>query len=222
VAMFVYHALWFAHARGLLALPIPEHLGLRLFQMSIAGTFYYLVGVSLVLANRDHVRAGPFLRRLGKLCGAALIVTVASFVLDRHMLVAYGILHNIAVCSVVGLLFLRAGPWNLLMGTAAVLLGAFVESPLFDSPWLRWTGLATMVPATFDFQPFFPWFGVVLWGLATGRLLLRPGNPISAWWSSHPAARVLELMGKHSLLLYLGHVPVLVVSMEILAWLFGI
>jgi uncharacterized membrane protein len=216
VAMFLYHALWFADARGLVDLPMREHLGLRLFQMSIAGTFYFLVGVSLVLANRDRVRVAPFLQRLGKLCGAALIVTVASFVLDRQLLVTYGILHNIAVCSVVGLLFLRAGPWSLLVGTAVVLLGALVESPLFDSPWLHWTGLGTVHTPAFDFQPFFPWFGVVLWGMAAGGLRLPQ------WWSAHPGARGLELLGKHSLLLYLAHVPVLVVSVEILAWLLGI
>jgi uncharacterized membrane protein len=222
VAMVVYHACWFADARGLLDLPIGEHLGWRLFQMSIAGTFYYLVGASLVLANRDRVRIAPFLQRLGKLCAAALVVTLASLVLDRHLLVTYGILHNIAVCSVVGLLLLRAGRANLLLGAVAVLLGALVESPLFDAPWLRWLGLGTTRTPAFDFQPFLPWFGVVLWGMVAGREALRPGNPLGTWWSNRPAARLLELMGRHSLLLYMAHVPVLVVSVEILAWLRGI
>ena len=218
VAMFAYHAAYFAAARDLVAIPIGTDPAWRAFQKAIAGSFYLLVGVSLVLANPDRIRPAPFGRRLGKLAIAALTVTVASAALDRRLLVTYGILHNIAVCSVVGLALLRLGPLNLVLGAIAVAIGATVASPAFDAPAIAWLGLGTTHPPTFDFQPFLPWVGVVLWGLAAGRAIA--GAPaIGAWSSSAPWARGLALVGRHTLFLYMAHVPVLVVAVEAAAWL---
>lgn len=226
VAMFAYHAAWFADGRGLLDLPIGASLAWHLFQRSIAGTFFFLVGVSLVLANRDRTRTGPFLWRLGKLVAGATIVTVTSAVLDPRMLVTFGILHSIAACSVLGLGLLAAargrrggGAALLAFGAVAVAL-SWVSSPAFDGP-LAFTGLGAARRATFDFQPLFPWLGVVAWGIAAGLGLPREGL-VARWSSGAPPVRGLSLLGRHALLLYMAHVPVLVVSVEVLARLRGL
>jgi uncharacterized membrane protein len=230
VAMFAYHAAWFAADRGLADLPIGtgqgSSLAWHLFQRSIAGTFFFLVGVSLVLANRDRARVGPFLWRLGKLVGAALVVTVASAVLNPRMLVTFGILHCIAACSVLGLGLLalargRPGGRLALVAVGAVAIASsWWSSPAFDG-WLAFTGLGAARRATFDFQPLLPWVGVVAWGIAAGLGVRRDG-PIARWSSEAPPVRSLALLGRHALLLYLAHVPVLVVSVELLAWWRGL
>ncbi|MEZ4234879.1 MAG: heparan-alpha-glucosaminide N-acetyltransferase [Myxococcota bacterium] len=225
-AMFAYHAAWFATDRGLVDLPIGTDLAWRAFQRSIAGSFFLLVGVSLVLANRERVRPGPFAWRLAKLCGGALIVTVASAVLNPRMLVTYGILHSIAVNSVlgVGLLALARGQGTAgriglaAFGVAAIAV-SWVHLPAFDG-WLGFTGLGTVHRATFDFQPMFPWLGVVALGLAAGLGIRRDGA-VARWGSGAAPVRGLALLGRHALFLYLAHVPVLVVTVEAVAWWLG-
>ena len=216
VAMVVYHGTWFAADRGLLELEIYESLGWRVFQKCIAGSFFFLVGVCLYLANRKAIRPRKVLRRLAKLLGCAAAVTIASAVLRPSWMVVFGILHCIAACSVAGLAFLRLHRLNALLGTAVIALGALVRSEVFDHPFLRWLGMGTERVASFDFQPFFPWFGVALLGIVAGREVIPrlEGLRSRAWWS-----RVLEWLGQRTLWLYMAHVPVLVVLVEVIALL---
>lgn len=227
-AMVVYHATWFAHDRGLVDVAIGQALGWRLFQKAIAGTFYLLVGVSLALAHRDGVRLRAAARRLGLLGVAAATVTAASAVLDPRAIVTYGILHNIAVCSVLGLAGIavvgtgagaRAGA--VLLGLGLFALDAAVASPALDGPWVRWIGLGTGVARrTFDFQPLLPWLGVVAIGAAVGGWL-GGRSDLGRWRAAGPAPSLLALFGRNALFLYMAHVPVLVVAVEIAAWLSG-
>lgn len=218
VNMFAYHAAYFAQARGLAALGLGQDLRWRLYQKAIAGSFYLLVGVSLYLANRGGIKGAAWAVREGKLLGCALVVTLASVVLDPSSVVTYGILHNIAVCSALGLLCLRLGPALWLVALAAFVLPEIARSPALDDPWLRWLGLGTVVPRTFDHQPLLPHFGIVAAGIALGGpLAAREG--LARWHSGALPARALSLMGRHSLFLYMAHVPVLVASVEIAWWL---
>src|SRR5262245_24470373 len=95
--MISYHACWFAADRGLVALAL-QSFGWRLYQRSIASTFFLLVGVSLVLARGGG--ADRVARRVIKIAAAALLVTGTSIVLDPRRVVVFGVLHNIALSSV--------------------------------------------------------------------------------------------------------------------------
>jgi uncharacterized membrane protein len=218
VAMVVYHFAWFAQEGGLVALGIGQSLGWHVFQRSIATTFFALVGVSLSLAGAPAVRWAPFLRRLGLVAGGALVVTATSLVLDPARVVRFGILHSIATCSVLALVALRLADLPLVMlGLALSLVGLFLRLPAFDTPWLHWTGLSPRQPPTFDIQPLLPWLGVVLIGGWLGRWLPQT----SAAGAALPGAggRLLGRLGRHSLLLYMAHVPVLVGIVALLrAW----
>jgi len=206
--MVVYHGTWFATDAGLVDVPIHTHLGWVAFQKSIAGTFFALVGLSLQLTA--PVRARPFMRRLALVLGGAAIVTTTSIVLDANRVVTFGILHAIALCSVVAVPFLRVPtPVLLLLAAIATTTGIALHHPTFDHSALHWTGLSPHVPATFDHQPFLPWFGAVLGGLALGRWL--PNTSAARWPLDGPLPRGLALLGRHSLFLYMAHVPVLVV-----------
>lgn len=214
--MVVYHGTWFATDAGLIEVPIHRHLGWITFQKAIAGTFFGLVGVSLHLSAPARVR--PFLQRLGLVLGGAAIVTATSLVLDPHRVVRFGILHAIAACSVLTLPLLRL-PSLALLGVSGSLVAAGVglRLPAFDHPALHWTGLSPTVAPTFDHQPLLPWLGVVAAGVVVGRALQH--SPAARWTLDAPPARLLGWCGRHSLVLYMAHVPVLVGLVAAAAWL---
>ncbi len=66
-----------------------------------------------------------------------------------------------------------------------------------------------------DYEPLFPWFGVVLAGLGLG-LILYPGGVRSFSLPEIPVRweRVLTLPGKHSLLIYIVHQPVIILVLH--------
>jgi uncharacterized membrane protein len=181
------------------------------FARLVAGSFLFLAGVSLVLAHGDGIRWPSFLRRLALLAAAALAVTVGTFAIMPDQFVFFGILHAIATCSVIGLLFLRLPPLLTLAVAAVVFVLPWLwSSPAFSSPLLLWLGLAPTPPHAMDFEPLFPWLAPFLTGMA-----LTKAAKTSALWPtlSRPSGPMLHRLtwpGRHSLVIYLLHQPVLI------------
>ena len=175
------------------------------FRAVIVTLFLALVGVSLVLARRASRR--DFWRRIALIAACAALVSVASYVTFPQTFITFGILHCIAVSSVLARPLVDFPRIALLAGIAIVALGNAVHLPLFDSPWLNWIGMMTHKPATEDYVPLAPWAGFVLVGIALGQPLAR-----RAWRPLAPLAnapRWLRFLGRHSLFVYMIHQPIL-------------
>lgn len=196
----------------------PRWLGFRTLIVSL---FLLLVGISQSLAAYHELRWNRYLKRLALLVGCAGLVTLGSMVMFPKTLIFFGILHFIAVASILGLVTLRFYRFNLLAGVALTVAGVSVTSPWFDHPALQWIGLMTHKPLTEDYVPLLPWFGVVLIGQYLGKALFRlpAGARVLGWSSDRVFARLLALGGRHSLLVYMVHQPIL---FGLLYWYFGL
>jgi len=179
------------------------------FRGIIVTLFLSLVGVSLVLARRAHQGNGAFWRRVGIIAACAALVTAASYVTFPQSFITFGVLHCIALSSVLARPLVDSPRAALLLGIAVIAVGNTLQLPLFDTPWLNWIGLMTHKPPTEDYVPLLPWTGVVLLGVALGHgLFSRELGPVAALGRSAPAW--LAWLGRHSLLVYLVHQPLLV------------
>ncbi|HEY2862746.1 MAG TPA: heparan-alpha-glucosaminide N-acetyltransferase [Casimicrobiaceae bacterium] len=186
------------------------------FRGVIVSAFMLLVGVSLVLARRAGVTPRRFWRRVALIAFCAILVSVASYVTFPKTFITFGVLHCIAVASVLAWPAAGHARAALVAGIAIVAVGNAVQLPLFDAPWLQWVGLMTHKPAAEDYVPVLPWLGVVLIGIAMGHWLamcefhpLRPLSQITPRW--------LDWLGRHSLIVYLVHQPVLIGLLRVLS-----
>lgn len=211
VAMIAYHLVWDLGHFAIIPEEIPWRADFRLSGDLIAATFLFIAGLSLALATRTGLDLGAFWRRLALLVVAAAGVSAATFVAFPDAFVFFGILHCIALATLVAFALLRAPVWLLGAIAAMVLFLPLVASgPAFDHPWWLWTGLGTTEPVTNDWRPFFPFGGVLLAGLAAGRVAVARGlDRRLAVWSPAAAARALRYGGRHSLAIYLLHQPLL-------------
>lgn len=175
----------------------------------VAGSFLFLAGLSLWLAHGRGLIWTGFLARLLRLIAAAALVSVATYIALPQAWIFFGILHSIALCSVLALPFLRAPAIVTLAAGAAVIAAAQIlpEILQWNAPLLRWVGLQTLPTETMDMEPVFPWFGMLLLGLGTGRALNRIWPRLRM--RATPLARALAWPGQHSLAIYLLHQPVL-------------
>ena len=186
----------------------PFWLNLRTLIVSL---FLGLVGISLVLAAEHGISKRRYFRRLGLLLLFALAISINSYFMFPGRTIFFGILHFIAFASVAGLIFV---PWptvSLAAGLGIISLDLVYQHPVFNQAWLQWIGLMTHKPVTEDYVPVIPWFGVVLIGIFMGhQLLRRPAWQVPRSWQSNiPLARGLALAGRHSLIIYVLHQPIL-------------
>ncbi|MEM1365552.1 MAG: heparan-alpha-glucosaminide N-acetyltransferase [Pseudomonadota bacterium] len=189
------------------------------YARSIATTFLFLVGLSLVLAHAQRpnpleaLRDKRFWWRIAQVAGAAIVITVATYIAIPQAFIFFGILHHIALASLLGLLFV-ALPWPMLavLAGGALLLPQFVALDALSGLHGWWTGLASTTPLSNDFVPVFPWFAAVLFGMAFGRLAMQLGwvQKAANWPMTNAPARLLRWLGRHSLAFYLLHQPVII------------
>jgi len=210
VAMVVYHTAFDLYAEGLIAGDVENGLAWKVFARTVAGSFLVLVGIGLVLAARGGLNWPRYWRRVAFVAIGAVLVSIATWFFDPTTFVYFGILHEIAVASVLALPFLVA-PWWLVAAAAALVLALpwFATSAVFAAPWLWWLGLAPDVRSTLDYVPLLPWFGAVLAGILAGRVVVRCSPALAAWRLTWPPVRWLRLAGRWSLLIYLLHQPLI-------------
>lgn len=215
VLMVVYHFCFDLSYFGLASFDFYQDRFWLNFRTLILSLFLGLVGVSLVLASQPQVNIRRYLRRLMLLVASAALVSLATWWMFGERLVFFGVLHFIAVASLLGMLFLRAGWLNLILGVGVILFATSYQSPWFDIPGRRWIGLMTYKPATEDYVPLLPWLGVVLLGMFAGPYTAR-------WLQTHlrgigdaAMVRWLALAGRHSLVIYLIHQPLLIGALSL-------
>ena len=110
VGMFAFHLTWDLGFFRLIPEDFPYSAGVMGFGHVVAITFLALAGASLVLATRDGVDWRAFGRRLAMIAGAAAAITLGTLYLFPDAFIFFGILHCIAVSSLLALAVLRAPP----------------------------------------------------------------------------------------------------------------
>lgn len=212
IAMATYHFSWDLEFFGYLAPGTSTQGFLRIYARLIASTFLFLAGFSLVLAQYPTLRLQPFLRRLGVIVAAALAISVATYWFTPESWIFFGILHAIALSSLVGLLFLKAPPLVTLVAAAVSFALPLLRSPSFDAWYFWFLGLSETLPRSNDYVPLLPWIGALLTGIAVARFLID-GNRLG-WIARLPAGPAwLRWGGRHSLTVYLLHQPVLIAGL---------
>src|SRR5690554_1244570 len=171
VAMAVYHFVWDLDFFGYIEPGTSVSGGWRIFARGIAISFLFIVGFSLYLANRENFRRKSYIRRLAMILAAAFAITMATLLATPNVFIYFGILHHIALASVLGLFFLRLPATVVAVsGVISLALPYLIEGGIFNHWLLWWTGISANVRPSSDFQPLFPLFGVVLFGIAAAKV----------------------------------------------------
>lgn len=223
IAMIIYHLCWDLAYFRFIPADVGYDPGWVLFARSILYSFLFLVGVGMALGSRGPTDWRRFWRRWALLALGALAITVATWFAFPETFVYFGVLHAIALFTLLALPLRRAPSWLIgLIALVVLALPALFANELFNLKHWSWLGFWTVAPPTNDLVPVFPSFAVVLLGLLGGRVLLtsRWSARLAAIAPSNPAARLLQFMGRWSLLIYLLHQPLLLAVLFPLAgWL---
>jgi uncharacterized membrane protein len=218
IAMATYHFTWDLEFVGYLTPGTAETGLLKLYARAIASTFLFIVGISLVLANTPETRWRSFWKRFGMIAAASVVISAATYFFMPGEWIFFGILHCIAILSIIGVLVLRL-PLPLIIAITAAAVVAWIADtwvspgllrwPLFNPRYLAWIGFADMPQRSNDYVPLFPWMVPFLLGLTSASVALKTGLPAKLA-ALGTGSSLLAKAGRHSLAFYLIHQPVLI------------
>lgn len=212
VAMVIYHFCWDLSYFRFIAADVGYDPAWVLIARSILAVFLFLVGVGLVLGHGQGIRWASFWRRWVFVVLGALAITAGTWFAFPQSFVYFGVLHAIALFSLLGLAFVRTPLWlSITVAVVVIALPFFYSDALFDLKWTSWIGFWQVPPPTNDLVPVFPWFGAVLLGIIAARLVLASplSTRLAAIAPTGKLARLLTFLGRWSLLIYLIHQPLL-------------
>jgi uncharacterized membrane protein len=188
------------------------------------GLFIFLVGLSLTLSYQRAVASEPpgwklFRKYLGRglrIFSFGLVITFLTWIFVPQEMIVFGILHLIGVSIILAYPFLGLRLPNVALGVGCIIVGLYLRNVGLDHPWLVWLGSKPDFPML-DYWPVFPWFGVTLLGVFAGNLLYGDRTKQAAPAAPPlPAIRPLAFLGRHSLLVYLVHQPILLAALILL------
>lgn len=188
------------------------------FAYLIGTMFLLFVGISLTISYRRAVGKmdarslrRKYLKRGVQIFALGLVITVVTMIYPGRGFVVFGVLHCIGLSIVAAYVLLPYRWLNLVLGIAIVAIGVFIAQSVYAFPWLVWLGFAPVGSYSIDYFPLLPWFGIVLLGVFVGNMIYR--NPSRAregsWKGWVRSLSPFLYLGRHSLVIYLLHQPIL-------------
>ena len=189
-----------------------EYSPLFLVVKEWGGVLFLLLSGICVTLGRHPVRRGLLVFCCGLLCTAATGAMVLLDLAELGLMIWFGILHCLGVCMLLWPLFSRLPLW--LTGGAGIAMiaaGLYFESSVrVTTPWLIPLGLMFPEFVSSDYFPLLPYLGFFLLGAVLGQTLYRKKETLFP--SVNPRILPLAFLsacGRHSLIIYLLHQPIL-------------
>ena len=232
VAMIVYHTLYDLATMYGMPIGIGTDPWLIAFQRCICCTFILVSGVSARL-SRNVGRRGCVV------FGAAILLTLATVLFMPDFQILFGILHLLGLSMILfaflGRPLAHGSPWvwfavflllfiltfELPQGYVGIpgLIRFVLPQSLYRSEYLFFLGLPHPSFWSSDYFPLFPWFFLFLAGTSLGRFAEAGRFPAFTY---KLRIRPLAFMGRHSLLIYLAHQPVIYGILLLLSKVFNL
>lgn len=176
-------------------------------QVAGGAVFVVLSGLCVTLGSRT-------LRRGAVVFGAGMVCTLVTAALAHFglgadtMIIRFGVLHCLGSCMLLWPLFRKLPTWALaVLGAAIPAVGAYFETLTTACTWLFPLGIVHYGFASGDYFPLAPYLGWFLLGSVLGRTLYRKQE--SLFPTLDRKTPLLCFCGRHSLLIYLLHQPLL-------------
>ena len=172
--------------------------------------------------SRNNVNRGL------KLLGATLALDIGTYIATRFIGIECLIIFNVLAVLTCGIFLYaiisfiekktnaKANVVNLIMGLAGlyiVICGCDIHNMDYSTDSLVFLPVGFEIsgaPWMADYMPLFPWLGVFLIGCVIGRLCYKEKKTLFAGKGKimSAVARPIEFIGRHSLIIYLVHQPV--------------
>ena len=217
ILMIFFHFLYDLNYFGIIALRLYK--GYFLIYVYLVGIiFFTLVGISLTLSYskvKDKLTNNElktkFVSRGLRIFGLGILISLISYIFLKEGYILFGVLHCIGLSIILSYPFIKYRYFNLLLGLLLFVAGLVLKNLSFNFYWLFWIGFIPENFYTIDYYPILPWLGVILIGIFFGNMLYfqnkRKFDLVDL--SNFKIVSLFTYLGKHSLIVYFIHQPIL-------------
>lgn len=215
VLMILFHGTFDLQHFGNLNLNFPSSYWTIMPEL-IGSLFFSLVGLSAWLKYKSNPNSFKIsLHKRGIfLLAVALGISVSTYWFSPETTVYFGALHCIGLSLLLLPFFANHFRWAWLWGIIFIFLGLILWQFKVSFLYLIWLGIAPFSGTGGDWFSLFPYLGVVLIGFWLGQFLYPLHKPIHHFLSQAITQRYLfrglAFLGKHSLIIYVIHQPILI------------
>ena len=162
--------------------------------------FVSISGISYFLAHQKQYDFLKTFDRTKNLIFWAFAITIITYVFEPSAYVRFGVLHLLALASIVAFPLARRPVYALGLGVVLLLL------PLSPNPNLVWLGLQETGTFAVDYFPLNPWLGVFFIFLAISSKIYPESKPLLNFkWPER-----WLWFGRNTLPIYVIHQPILI------------
>jgi uncharacterized membrane protein len=210
--MVIFHFIYDLKFFGYVDWDTPDGIGWRSFRHIILISFFVCLGASLHLSYQDKIIWKKFLKRLAQISLSALAISLVSLLTVPQNYIYFGVLHFIAVASIICIFFVDKPRISLIIGLIIVIT--------FNMNWVSgiwpFIYIRDLLPRySNDYVGLFPWLGTVFIGIWFASTSFLRNDPLKQFskhvWFAWP--------GKHSLVIYLVHQPLFFAIFGTIAYL---
>lgn len=174
-----------------------------IFRGVILSMFLLGVGMSSYLAYTDGINWTKVWKHTVKLTAISIVISIGSYFVFPDQWIYFGVIHFITIASLASLAFLNRPKLSLFLGVGIIV--TYVLGYFHFDPVLAYSVEHFHIPAyTVDVVSFTPWFGVVLIGM-----FLMHKRLFGIAIKENKTGQSVAFLGKHSLIIYLLHQPIL-------------
>ena len=185
------------------------------FKNNYGAVFFLISGISVTLGSHP-VKRGAQVFLCGFLCtGVTLGMYLLGFA-GKGILIYMGVLQCLGLCMMLWPLFRRCPDRGLVaLGLAMMIAGWYLRTQAFPFWLLTPLGFAPYGFTSSDYFPLLPNFGYFLLGAVVGKRAYAGRK--SLFPRETPPLGLFRWMGRHSLMIYLLHQPVLAAIVAVMA-----
>lgn len=170
--------------------------------------FILVAGVSAAFSRNNTIRGL-------KLVAWGLVIFLVMYVVVPGSNIVFGILQFLGVCLLIYPVFKNISPYILAAaGTAIILAGEFTYRLTVSHNWFVPLGFGGPDFYSVDYFPLVPWLGVFLWGVAIKKTVYRHNKGYIE--EANRYLKPLAAVGRHTLVVYLLHQPLLMATLYLI------
>ncbi|NLY43853.1 MAG: DUF1624 domain-containing protein [Clostridiaceae bacterium] len=169
--------------------------------------FIIIAGISSTL-GRNPVKRGITVF----MCG--MVITIITYLYNSSIYIRFGILHFLGTAMLLSPLFSKLNYILLsIISVCTLIVGNIFSKMTVESPYLFFIGLVNKNFSSMDYYPLLPWLSIFVLGIIIGKGVYRKGKRLLPFTLSKDP---FSYLGKHSLVIYLLHQPVLLAMLYLL------